>query len=80
MFSDKVVKSDRKGVRTITLQRPEKKNALDAEMFDALTLRLREASADEEVKVVSVEMKYGIIFLLPGGCAHRGRGALLKWE
>jgi len=39
-------------VRTITLQRPEKKNALNAEMFDALNHRLREAAADQEVKVV----------------------------
>jgi len=52
MLSDKVVASDEKGVRTITLQRPEKKNALDPEMFEALTHQLREAAADQEVKVV----------------------------
>jgi len=52
MLSEKVVISEEKGVRTIRLQRPEKKNALDAEMFDALTHQLKQAAADEEVKVV----------------------------
>lgn len=77
MLSAKVVISDGKGVRTITLHRPEKKNALDAEMFEALTHRLREAAADQEVKVMLMEMKWGI---LSGGCAHGGRRALFKWK
>ena len=76
MLSDKVVASDEKGVRTITLQRPEKKNALDAEMFEALTHQLREAAADQEVKV---KWK-GELFSPSGGCAHGGRGALFKWK
>ena len=50
MFN-KVVTSDCNGVRTITLQRPEKKNALDAEMFEGLTKQLRRAAVGEEVKV-----------------------------
>ena len=66
MLSEKVVISDEKGVRTITLQRPEKKNALDAEMFDALTHQLRQAAADEEVKVV----EFGKYISLSGGFAH----------
>ena len=80
MLSDRVVTSDEKGVRTITLQRPEKKNALDPEMFEALTHQLREAAADQEVKVTLVEMKRGNCLLLSGGCAHGGRGALFKWK
>ena len=50
-MSNKVVTSDCNGVRTITLQRPEKKNALDAEMFEGLTKQLRRAAVGEEVKV-----------------------------
>ena len=69
----------RPGVRTITLQRPEKKNALDAEMFDALSHRLREAAADQEVKV-GLKQKKRQLFSLSGGCAHRGRRAFLKWQ
>ena len=69
---------DEKGVRTITLQRPEKKNALDAEMFDALTFRLTKAAADQEVKV-GLKQEEEFCFLSGGG-AHRGRGALLEWQ
>ena len=50
-MSSKVVTSDCNSVRTITLQRPEKKNALDAEMFEGLTEQLRRAAVGEEVKV-----------------------------
>ena len=77
-MSDKVVICDQKGVRTITLQRPEKKNALDAEMFDALTHRLKEAAADQEVKV-GLKQEEEFCFLSGGG-AHRGRKALFKWQ
>ena len=60
---------DDKGVRTITLQRPEKKNALDAEMFDALTHRLKEAAADQEVKV-GLKKRRGILFPLRWWCSQ----------
>ena len=76
MLSDKVVARDEKGVRTITLQRPEKKNALDAKMFEALTHQLREATADQEVKVTLMEM--GIIspqvVVLTGAGEHFSSG------
>ena len=76
MLSDKVVTSDEKGVRTITLQRPEKKNALDAEMFEALTHQLSEATADQEVKVTLMDM--GIIspqvVVLTGAGEHFSSG------
>jgi enoyl-CoA hydratase/carnithine racemase len=39
-------------VKTIRLARPEKKNALTAEMYDALTGALREAAADDAIRVV----------------------------
>ena len=50
-MTDKVISSNCKSVRTITLQRPKKKNALDAEMFDELTHQLRQAADAQEVKV-----------------------------
>lgn len=42
----------RDGAAWITLERPEKLNALDTAMVEALDARLDEASADDEVKVV----------------------------
>ncbi len=40
------------GIRTLTLNRPEKRNALSAELVDALMQALSQASADEECRVV----------------------------
>src|SRR6201996_2749293 len=40
------------GVMTLTLQRPEKKNALTGAMYDALTDALKQAEADASVRVV----------------------------
>jgi len=42
------------GVATITLDRPEKKNALTAEMYLAIAARLKEASADRGVRAVVI--------------------------
>ena len=56
-MTDKVISSNCKSVRTITLQRPKKKNALDAEMFDELTHQLRQAADAQEVKVEVLEAK-----------------------
>lgn len=50
-----VVRSDRKGVRRLVLNRPEKKNALDAALIDALSMELRAAEADDSVRVVALE-------------------------
>merc|ERR1712142_30319 len=46
----KIYTSDRDGVRTITLNRPEKRNAFDQSMFPMLATILEEASNDEDVK------------------------------
>lgn len=43
------------GVRRLTLNRPDKRNALDAELIAALKAALREADADASVRVVAVE-------------------------
>ncbi len=40
------------GVRTLTLNRPEKKNALSIELRDTITAALQAAAADDTVKVV----------------------------
>jgi enoyl-CoA hydratase/carnithine racemase len=40
------------GVMTLTLRRPEKKNALTGAMYDALTDALKQAEADPSVRVV----------------------------
>lgn len=48
-----LVEEDRDGyVRTITLNRPEKKNAVNAEMYARMNELLETASADEETRVV----------------------------
>jgi len=43
---------DKSGVLTLTLARPEKKNALDLETLEALRVALAAASADPDVRVV----------------------------
>src|ERR1700747_3573524 len=40
------------GVMTLTLQRPEKKNALTGAMYDALSRALKRAEADPSVRVI----------------------------
>ena len=42
------------GVATLTLNRPEKRNALDAELVQALKDHLEAAAADERVRVVTM--------------------------
>jgi methylglutaconyl-CoA hydratase len=43
------------GVRRITLNRPDKRNALNAELIHDLKAALRAADADPEVRVVAIE-------------------------
>lgn len=42
------------GVATLTIDRPEKKNALSGEMFEALVAQLRRAADDQSVRVVII--------------------------
>jgi enoyl-CoA hydratase/carnithine racemase len=42
------------GVATLTLNRPDKRNALNAELVDALKAGLSEAAADGAVRVVAI--------------------------
>ncbi len=53
-MTDVVLYETQQGVATITLNRPEKLNALNAEMVEELTRRIGQAAADDSVKVVLV--------------------------
>ncbi|MCG8588573.1 MAG: enoyl-CoA hydratase-related protein [Proteobacteria bacterium] len=54
MSEDPVLREDRDGVRLLTLNRPEKKNAFHDPQWDALQRALREARHDPAVAVVVV--------------------------
>jgi methylglutaconyl-CoA hydratase len=43
------------GIARLTLERPEKRNALDAALVHALKVALRAADADPEVRVIAIE-------------------------
>ena len=49
---EKIYTSDNDGVRTITLNRPEKKNAFDQSMYPMLATILDDAREDENIKVL----------------------------
>ncbi|MFD3811863.1 enoyl-CoA hydratase/isomerase family protein [Rhodococcus sp. NPDC058639] len=51
---DSLLVDDRGGVRTLTLNRPARKNALDSGLWDALRNALDEAGQDPEVRVLVV--------------------------
>lgn len=63
-MSSKVLVSKADGVLELTLNRPDKKNALDIEMYDALTEALLEGLADPTVRAV--------LFLGAGGAFTSG--------
>ena len=52
--SDRVLSVVRDGVLTITLNRPEKRNAIDAAMLDALLAVLERADIDATVRVIAL--------------------------
>jgi methylglutaconyl-CoA hydratase len=51
-MSDVLLQALEGGVATLTLNRPDKRNALNAELVEALTQALAETSADDRVRVV----------------------------
>ena len=46
--------SDRDGIRVLTLNRPDKRNALNVELIDSLKTALTSAESDESVKAVII--------------------------
>jgi len=52
MRNEPVLLDTESGVATITLNRPDKGNALSAAMLDALEIRIGQAAADDNVRVV----------------------------
>lgn len=58
-MSDKVKVTSEVGIVTLTLARPEKKNALIGEMYEALTAALERAEADDTARVVLIQGEGG---------------------
>jgi methylglutaconyl-CoA hydratase len=54
MSDDRVVAALAGGVLTLTLSRPDKRNAIDSPMVEALLTQLERADLDQEVRVVVV--------------------------
>ena len=48
-MSDRIIRQDSKGLCTLTLNRPDKLNALDTEAFEALDAHLAELEKDEGI-------------------------------
>ncbi|HEX6039559.1 enoyl-CoA hydratase/isomerase family protein [Longimicrobium sp.] len=55
MSADVVIAATDGGIRRLVLNRPDKRNALNAELIAALKAALRQADADESVSVVAIE-------------------------
>jgi methylglutaconyl-CoA hydratase len=53
--ADVVLAATDGGIRRLTLNRPDKRNALNAELVAALKAALREADGDDAVRVVAIE-------------------------
>lgn len=53
-MSDLVLRDDQSGIRTLTLNRPDKLNALSSGMVDALSAALGDAADDDDVRVVII--------------------------
>lgn len=51
-MSDVLLTEDRGGVRTLTLNRPDRKNAINPELWQALAEALRAADTDDSVRAV----------------------------
>ena len=49
-MSDVLLIDDRDGVRTLTLNRPHRKNAIDVELWHALAAALRAADTDDVLR------------------------------
>lgn len=59
-MTDHILYAADKGLATLRLHRPEKKNAITASMYEALTEGLLKAQADESVRVIVISGSNGI--------------------
>ena len=53
-MNDTILIEDRGAIRTLTMNRPAKLNAMNTELVDTLTAAIRAADADDHVAVVIV--------------------------
>jgi enoyl-CoA hydratase/carnithine racemase len=53
-MTEHVIVTDADGIRTIRMNRPDKKNALTLAMYEAMTAALEGANADESVRCVLI--------------------------
>src|ERR1700720_4853718 len=53
-LTEHVIVTDAGGIRTIRMNRPDKKNALTLAMYDAMTAALEGANADDSVRCVLI--------------------------
>ena len=51
-MSDRIIRQDKDGLCTLTLNRPDKLNALDTESFEALDTQLAALEKDESIGCV----------------------------
>ncbi|MGH9843853.1 MAG: enoyl-CoA hydratase-related protein, partial [Blastocatellia bacterium] len=54
MFEHLLIETSAEGVRTITLNRPEKLNAVNQKLADELPVAVEEASRDDAVRAVVI--------------------------
>jgi enoyl-CoA hydratase/carnithine racemase len=52
IMTDHVVVTDQSGVRAVKMNRPEKKNALTSEMYDAIASAIEQAGTNETIRCV----------------------------
>jgi len=78
-MSDEVLRVEVvEGVATLTLNRPEKRNALNQALVQALKDALARVAADDDVSVVAIRLPLGDPrFDLPYGRAGGGGGGLI---
>ena len=60
MSDSHILVTDKKHIRTLTINRAEKKNALTGDMYDQLTSALAEAENKSDVRVILIKGASGI--------------------
>ena len=68
-MSDLLITTDKRGVRTLTLNRPERHNALNSALISALTAAIKECNNNTDVRIV----------VITGSGTSFSSGADLEW-